>query len=46
MEDKAIDVRLPGIPLADLRQAGLQRQGGGVGPNFDPPAPARSLFPV
>ena len=31
MEGKAVDLRLPGIPLADLRQAGLQLQGGGVG---------------
>ncbi len=31
MEGKAIDVRLPGIPLADLRQAGLMLKGGGVG---------------
>lgn len=31
MEGKAIDVRLPGIPLADLRQAGLLLKGGGVG---------------
>ena len=31
MEGKAIDIRLPGIPLADLRQAGLQLKGGGVG---------------
>jgi len=30
-EGKAIDVRIPGIPLADLRQAGLLLQGGGVG---------------
>lgn len=31
MEGKAIDVRLPGIPLANLRQAGILLQGGGVG---------------
>jgi len=31
MEGKAIDVRLPGIPLADLRQTGLMLKGGGVG---------------
>lgn len=31
MEGKAVDVRLPGIPLADLRQAGLVLKGGGVG---------------
>lgn len=31
MEGKAIDVRLSGIPLADLRQAGLMLKGGGVG---------------
>jgi uncharacterized protein YcbK (DUF882 family) len=31
MEGKAIDVRLPGIPLADLRQTGLLLKGGGVG---------------
>lgn len=31
MEGKAIDVRLPGIPLADLREAGLILKGGGVG---------------
>lgn len=30
-EGKAIDLRIPGIPLADLRQAGLLLQGGGVG---------------
>lgn len=31
MQGKAIDVRLPGTPLADLRRAGLLLQGGGVG---------------
>jgi uncharacterized protein YcbK (DUF882 family) len=31
MEGKAIDVRLPGIALADLRRAGLMLRGGGVG---------------
>lgn len=31
MQGKAIDVRLPGIPLADLRRAGLMLKGGGVG---------------
>ena len=31
MDGKAIDLRLPGIPLADLRQAGLMLKGGGVG---------------
>ena len=31
MEGKAIDVRLPGIALADLRQTGLLLRGGGVG---------------
>lgn len=31
MQGKAIDVRLPGVPLADLRRAGLKLQGGGVG---------------
>jgi uncharacterized protein YcbK (DUF882 family) len=31
MQGKAIDIRLPGIPLADLRQAGLMLKGGGVG---------------
>lgn len=31
MQGKAIDIRLPGIPLADLRRAGLNLQGGGVG---------------
>jgi len=31
MEGKAIDIRIPGIQLADLRQAGLLLQGGGVG---------------
>jgi uncharacterized protein YcbK (DUF882 family) len=31
MEGKAIDVRLPGIALADLREAGLMLKGGGVG---------------
>ncbi|HWR76692.1 MAG TPA: DUF882 domain-containing protein [Thiobacillus sp.] len=31
MEGKAIDIRLPGIALADLRQAGLMLRGGGVG---------------
>ncbi|MCL5061545.1 MAG: DUF882 domain-containing protein [Candidatus Thermoplasmatota archaeon] len=31
MDGKAIDVRLPGIALADLRQAGLMQRSGGVG---------------
>jgi uncharacterized protein YcbK (DUF882 family) len=31
MDGKAVDVRLPGVPLADLRRAGLTLQGGGVG---------------
>ena len=31
MEGKAIDIRIPGIQLADLRRAGLKLQGGGVG---------------
>ncbi|MBW8372286.1 MAG: DUF882 domain-containing protein [Thiobacillus sp.] len=31
MDGKAIDVRLPGIPLADLRRAGLMLKSGGVG---------------
>lgn len=31
MEGRAIDVRLPGVPLADLRDAALTLRGGGVG---------------
>ena len=31
MEGKAIDIRIPGIQLADLRKTGLALQGGGVG---------------
>lgn len=31
MEGKAIDVRLPGVPLAELRDAAKSLQGGGVG---------------
>lgn len=31
MEGRAIDVRLPGVALADLRDAGLSLGGGGVG---------------
>ena len=31
MQGKAIDIRIPGVPLADLRRAGLKLQGGGVG---------------
>jgi len=31
MEGKAIDVRVAGVPLADLRRAGLLLRGGGVG---------------
>lgn len=31
MEGKAIDVRLPGVPLAELRDAALSLQAGGVG---------------
>ena len=31
MEGKAIDVRIPGVPLAELRDAALSLQSGGVG---------------
>ena len=31
MEGRAIDVRLPGVPLADLHEAALSLRGGGVG---------------
>ena len=31
MEGKAIDVRLPGVPLAELRDAALSLKAGGVG---------------
>lgn len=31
MDGRAIDVRLPGVPLADLRDAALSLQAGGVG---------------
>ncbi|MEO5658750.1 MAG: DUF882 domain-containing protein [Polaromonas sp.] len=31
MEGRAIDVRLPGVPLADLHRAALSLRGGGVG---------------
>lgn len=31
MDGRAIDVRLPGVPLADLRDAALSLKGGGVG---------------
>lgn len=31
MEGKAIDIRLPGIPLSDVRDAALTLNGGGVG---------------
>jgi uncharacterized protein YcbK (DUF882 family) len=31
MEGRAIDVRLPGVPLAELRDAALQLRAGGVG---------------
>ena len=31
MQGKAIDIRLPGVALADLHRAGLMLQGGGVG---------------
>lgn len=31
MEGRAIDVRLPGVPLADLHQAALSLRAGGVG---------------
>jgi len=31
MEGRAIDVRLPGVPLADLRDAGVRLGAGGVG---------------
>lgn len=37
MQGKAIDIRLPGVALADLRRTGLMLKGGGVGyyPNSD-----------
>lgn len=31
MEGKAIDIRIPGVQLAELRRAGLMLKGGGVG---------------
>jgi uncharacterized protein YcbK (DUF882 family) len=31
MEGRAIDVRLPGVPLADLRDAAVSLKAGGVG---------------
>ena len=31
MEGKAVDVRIPGVPLAELRDAALSLQAGGVG---------------
>ena len=31
MEGKAIDIRLPGVPLSELRDAALSLRGGGVG---------------
>ncbi|MDF3838198.1 DUF882 domain-containing protein [Cupriavidus basilensis] len=31
MDGKAIDIRLPGVPLSDLRDAALSLHGGGVG---------------
>jgi uncharacterized protein YcbK (DUF882 family) len=31
MQGKAIDIRIPGIELADVRRAGLALKGGGVG---------------
>src|SRR5690606_10964590 len=31
MDGRAIDVRLPGVPLADLRDAALSMKAGGVG---------------
>ena len=31
MEGRAIDVRLPGVPLGELRDAALSLRGGGVG---------------
>ena len=31
MEGRAIDVRLPGVPLTELRDAGLSLGAGGVG---------------
>ena len=31
MEGKAIDIRIPGVPLSDLRDALMAQQGGGVG---------------
>jgi uncharacterized protein YcbK (DUF882 family) len=31
MDGRAIDVRLPGVPLADLRDAALSLRSGGVG---------------
>ncbi|MGA8052379.1 MAG: DUF882 domain-containing protein, partial [Burkholderiales bacterium] len=31
LEGRAIDIRLPGVPLADLREAALSLRAGGVG---------------
>ena len=31
LEGRAIDLRMPGVPLASLRQAALNAAGGGVG---------------
>ena len=31
MEGKAIDIRIPGVPLSDLRDAAMAQQSGGVG---------------
>jgi uncharacterized protein YcbK (DUF882 family) len=31
MDGKAIDIRLPGVPLGDLRDAALSLRAGGVG---------------
>ena len=31
MEGKAIDIRIPGVPLTDIRDSAMAQQGGGVG---------------
>ena len=31
MDGKAIDIRIPGVPLAELRDAAVSLRGGGVG---------------
>jgi uncharacterized protein YcbK (DUF882 family) len=31
MQGQAIDIRLPGVPLADLRDAAVELKAGGVG---------------